>query len=216
MNIKICGVKTLEIAEEVISAGASHIGFVLFPKSPRNISPRAAGEIVNKIKDRIQTVIVTVNPTDELISETLLYFKPDYIQLHGHEMPTRAKEIMEKFDLKIIKAIAIKNKPDLQEAERYKKFVDYILFDSKPPLNSNLPGGNALSFDWKILENFAPDYKWILSGGLEQANVREAIQITKANFIDVSSGVESEPGVKDVRYIKTFINNANKSFSLKS
>jgi hypothetical protein len=119
-------VKTLEIAEEVISAGASHIGFVLFPKSPRNISPRAAGEIVNKIKDRIQTVIVTVNPTDELISETLLYFKPDYIQLHGHEMPTRAKEIMEKFDLKIIKAIAIKNKPDLQEAERYKKLVDYI------------------------------------------------------------------------------------------
>lgn len=213
MNVKICGVKTLEIAEEVISAGASHIGFVLFAKSPRNISPRTAAEIANKISGRIKTVIVTVNPTDELIAETLLYFKPDYIQLHGHETPARTKEIMEKFDLKIIKGISVKNKSDLQEAEKYKNLVEYILFDSKPPLKSKIPGGNALAFDWTILENFSPNYKWILSGGLDQANIREAIKITKANFVDVSSGVESEPGVKDVRYIKTFVNNANKSFS---
>jgi phosphoribosylanthranilate isomerase len=216
MNIKICGVKSLEIAEEVISAGASHIGFVLFSKSPRNISPRAAGEIANKIKGRIQTVIVTVNPTDELIAETLLYFKPDYIQLHGHETPARVKEIMEKFDLKIIKAISVKNKIDLAEAEKYKNLVEYILFDSKPPVKSKIPGGNALAFDWKILENFSADYKWILSGGLDQTNIGKAIAITKTNFIDVSSGVETEPGVKNSRYIKTFVVNANKSFSLKS
>lgn len=208
MKIKICGIKTLEAAEAAIAAGATHIGFVFFRKSPRNISPRDAGAIANKIKGKVETVIVTVNPTDELISETLLYFKPDYIQLHGSETAARIKEIKTKFDLKVIKAIPINTKNDLRAFDKFKKYSDYILFDAMAHPGAESPGGNATSFEWNILKGFNPGCEWILSGGLNPKNVGDAIKTSNASFVDVSSGVESKPGIKDVSLIKSFINNA--------
>ncbi len=208
MKIKICGIKTIEAAQAAIDAGATHIGFVLFGKSPRNISPHDAGEIANKIKGKVATVIVTVNPTDELISETLLYFRPDYIQLHGAETQKRVKEIKNKFDLGVIKAIPVRIKKDVEQAEKFKKFADYILFDAKPLPGMESPGGNALAFEWNILHDIKVDYEWILSGGLTPDNVQEAIKTSLASFLDVSSGVETSPGVKNNALIGAFIKNS--------
>jgi phosphoribosylanthranilate isomerase len=209
MKIKICGIKTLEMAQAAIDAGATHIGFVFFENSPRNISIRSASAIANKVKNKIKTVIVTVNPSDELISETLLYFHPDYIQLHGSETPKRVKEIKNKFDLAVIKAIPVRIKKDIEQAAKFKKLVEYILFDEKAHPGSQSPGGNASAFEWNLLRNLKPEYKWILSGGLNPNNVKEAIKTTNAVFVDVSSGVESSSGVKDSSLIKAFINSAN-------
>jgi len=208
-EIKICGVKTLEVANAVADSGASHIGFVYFKRSPRNISPEDAGIIARKINDRLKTVIVTVNADDALISETMAHFIPDYIQLHGTEDVERVQEIKEKFGLKIIKAISVSNKDDLKKAEIFIPFVDYIMFDAMPPRSSDLPGGNAVSFDWKILEGFNPGYKYILSGGLNPGNVAEAINVTNAQFLDTSSGVETAPGVKNIKLINEFVKMIN-------
>lgn len=205
MNIKICGVKTIDIAREVVESGASHIGFVFFKRSPRNLTPAKAAEIVQQIKGAIKTVVVTVNPTDELLNEITSLFKPDFIQLHGSETLKRVKEIKQKFGIKIIKAITIHDKDDLEKAAEFKEVAEYILFDAKPNIIDALPGGNAISFNWNLLKDFSPDYKWILSGGLNHRNVKDAIKLTGANFVDVSSGVESIPGSKDVSLIRAFI-----------
>jgi phosphoribosylanthranilate isomerase len=207
MKIKICGIKTLDNAQAAVEAGATHIGFVLFGKSPRNISPREAAAIANKIKDKVSTVIVTVNPSDELISETLQYFKPDYIQLHGVETLKRVKEIKNKFDIGVIKAIPVSVKKDVEQADKFKEVADYIMFDAKPLPGMESPGGNALAFEWNILHNLKVDYEWILSGGLTPENVKEAMNITYASFVDVSSGVEVQPGVKNNGLIESFVKN---------
>ena len=209
MQIKICGVKTIDIANAAIAAGATHIGLNFFERSPRYITPAKAAEISHHIKNKIKIAAVTVDPTDELLKEITSITHLDYIQLHGHETPARAQEIKNKFGLKIIKAIPIKEKADLLLAEKFKTIADYILFDAKPNADAKLPGGNALSFDWNILKGFSPDYKYILSGGLTPSNVKQAIKTTNALFLDVSSGVESSSGVKDANLINSFINSAN-------
>ncbi len=208
MNIKICGVKTIEVAQAAIEGGATHIGFIFFRRSPRNITPAKAAEIASHIKNKIKTVVVTVNADDELLNEITSLFSPDYIQLHGSETPERAREIKRKFGLKIIKAISVREQKDIFAADEFKDIADHILFDAKPNADSKLPGGNAISFDWKILSRFKPEYEYILSGGLTSENVKTAIKLTGTRFVDVSSGVESSPGNKDISMVKSFIESA--------
>lgn len=207
MKIKICGIKTFEAAQTALEAGATHIGFIFFEKSPRNISVAKAVEISKKIGDKIKKVAVVVDVDDRFLDEITSVLTPDYIQLHGSETSARAREIKSKFGRKIIKAIPVSEKADLEKADEYKAIADYIMFDAKPPKDSVLPGGNAVSFDWEILKNFSPEYSWILSGGLNPGNVKAAIKTTSAKFVDVSSGVESSPGNKDLNLIRAFINN---------
>jgi phosphoribosylanthranilate isomerase len=205
VKVKICGVKTPEIAEYAITQGADYIGVVFFEKSPRNIDFKTAEKIRQSLNNKAKIVAVTVNPDDDFIDAMLKEFTPDYIQLHGNETPERAREIKKKFNLKIIKAIAVSELEDLQKANNYKNIAEFILFDAKPPKNSNLPGGNAISFDWKILENQVFDFNFILSGGLDFSNVQQALSITNAKFVDVSSGVEEKFGEKSELLIKKFI-----------
>jgi phosphoribosylanthranilate isomerase len=211
MKIKICGISTIESAIAAESAGAEYIGFVFFEKSPRNVTPKQAAEIATHLKNETKKVALVVDASDEFLENILREFNPDFIQLHGKENGARTLEIKNKFGKKIIKAISVESADDLKKAEEFKAIADYILFDAKPPKNSVLPGGNGVSFDWNILKNFSGDYNWILSGGLNTQNVSEAIKLTHAKFVDVSSGVESSAGVKDLEKIKEFCRNCLES-----
>lgn len=209
-KVKICGIKDPEIAKQTSESGADMVGVIFFERSPRNTDFLTAKKIQTALKASTKLVAVTVNANDEFITEMLEVFKPDYIQLHGSETKQRALDIKNKFNLKIIKAISIETTSDLKKAEEFSDISDYILFDAKAPKNSLLPGGNAVSFDWNILKDHMVSYKWALSGGLNINNLKEAKNISKAAFFDVSSGVESSPGIKDINLIKKFIDLAKK------
>ncbi len=208
MNIKICGVRTPEVAQAAVDAGATHIGFVFFNNSPRNISPQEAAQVSAKISGRAKTAAVTVDATDEQLDKIVAALSPNYIQLHGSETPARALEIKRRYYVKIIKAIAVSTAADLKKADEFAGIADHIMFDAKPPKGADLPGGNAVSFNWEILRNFKAGYSCIVSGGLTPENVNEALRITGTGFIDVSSGVESTRGNKDISKVKQFIANA--------
>jgi len=204
-KVKICGIKTPEIARLSSAHGADMIGVVFFKKSPRNIDFKTAAEIKSSLHKNSKIVAVTVNPDDEFIDEMLKAFKPDLLQLHGSETRERVLEIKEKYGLSIIKAISLENPDDTKKAEIFSDIADYILFDSTPPKNSELPGGNSLKFNWNILKDHNVTYNWILSGGLNPDNIDQAKTQTKAVFFDVSSGIESSSGIKDIALIKKFI-----------
>jgi phosphoribosylanthranilate isomerase len=207
MQVKICGIKTYEAALSAINAGADFIGFIFFDKSPRNINLSKAAEIKYLLNKRIKTVAVTVNAQENFIAEIVSVLNPDYIQFHGSENVEYISYLKRKFGIKIIKSVSVSEPLDLLKANKYKDVADFILFDSKPPKGSNLPGGNAVSFDWSILSNLNTNYKWFLSGGLNHNNIKMAKNITSAKFFDVSSGVEIASGVKSEFLINTFINN---------
>lgn len=210
VKVKICGVKTPNMAQYAIGQGAAFIGVVFFEKSPRHISFGCAAAIHKAISGNAPLVAVMVNPDDSYIAEMLENFIPEYIQLHGGESPERALEIKDKFGVKVIKAISVSERSDIKRAVEYRGIVDYIIFDSKPPKNSNLPGGNAVSFDWDILSNIDIDMKYMLSGGLNIDNVSSAIEQTKVRYIDLSSGVESSSGVKSKELIRSLFEKVKK------
>lgn len=205
VKVKICGIKTPDIASLAANNGVEFIGLIFFEKSPRNVSFEEAKIVSDSIKGKAKMVAVLVSPDDEFISELLSHFTPDYIQLHGSESPERVKGIKEKFGINIIKAISVATEDDIKKAEEYNGIADYILFDANPPKNSDLPGGNAVSFDWEILKDINIKTPWILSGGLNADNIEQAILTSKAKFIDVSSGVEKIFGEKDEKLIKNFL-----------
>lgn len=209
-KVKICGVKTPEIAKYAIGQGAEFIGVVFFPKSPRYISYSQAAKIHHAISGNAKLVAVMVNPDDSEITEMLKSFTPDYIQLHSSETPARLLQIKQKFNISIIKAISVSSKNDIKKASTYNSVVEFILFDAKPPKHSHLPGGNAISFDWSLLHNIDLGVRYFLSGGLTPSNICEAIKQTGANYIDVSSGVESELGKKSKKLINSLIQKVNK------
>lgn len=212
IKVKICGVKDIKTAQFVESQNADFLGLVFFKRSPRNISVDQAIEIKNSLSKKLKIVAVTVNPDDDFLEE-LKKLSPDYIQLHGSETAEDAKNIKERYGCKIIKAISVSAKEDLKKAEEFSEVVDYILFDAKPPKGAELPGGNAISFDWEILKDFSPKYKYILSGGLTPENVKTAISASGVDFVDVSSGIESSRGVKDISLIRKFISEVQKAKS---
>lgn len=203
--IKICGLTTPETLEAAIEAGADLVGFVRYEKSPRHIDLAKGTRLSAKVKGRAKRVVLTVNATDEELDEVMRAFSPDILQLHGAESPQRVRDIAKRYNLPILKAIGIENAADIEVIERYRDATDYLLLDAKPVPGAVLPGGNGLTFDWKLVSNLDPSIRFMLSGGLTPDNVAEAIAETHVKAVDVSSGVESAPGVKDVGKIKAFI-----------
>lgn len=203
--VKICGLKTPETLDAALDGGAAFVGAVVFPKSPRHIAPEAAGRLFERARGRAKIVAVTVDADDALLGEIARDLRPDFIQLHGAETPARAAVVRTLTRAGIIKALPVRTAADIEAAKGWDDVVDHLMFDAKPPEGSALPGGVGASFDWSLLAGRSFRKPWFLAGGLTPGNVREAIRITSAPLLDVSSGVESAPGVKDAALIAAFI-----------
>lgn len=210
-DIKICGLKTAEAIDRALARGATHIGFIFFEKSPRYIEPDVAGRLAEAARGKAKIVAVAVNPTNDDLDEIVALLRPDMIQLHGDESPERVLTIKAVYGLPVMKAFSVRTSEDLQRVEAYIGIADRFLFDAKPPKGSELPGGNGVSFDWSLLGWLDDSVDYMLSGGLNKDNIAEAMAITKAPGIDVSSGVESAPGTKDVAMIDRFFDAVEKA-----
>lgn len=204
VEVKICGLTDEDNIDAAIEAGADYIGLVFFPKSPRNVSPDLAAELV-QLCDEVKKIGLFVDPDDALLDQVLTQLRLDLVQLHGSETPERVEYIRQEYGVPVMKVIPISTAADLAQADLYADVADWLLFDAKAPKDATLPGGNALSFDWTILKGFKSPLPWMLAGGLTLDNVAEAIKITGAKAVDVSSGVESAPGVKDADKIRAFV-----------
>jgi phosphoribosylanthranilate isomerase len=207
VSVKICGLSDAEAVAAAVTGGAAMVGFVFFPPSPRAVTPAQVKALAAPLPGDIARVGVFVDPDDTLLDDVFAHVTLDHIQLHGGETPARAQAIASRYGAGIIKAIKVSTAADIAEAARYQDAADRILFDAKAPKGSKLPGGNAQSFDWNLLAGVAPagSKPWILSGGLDIDNVAEAVKISGATAVDVSSGVESAPGKKDPAKIKAFL-----------
>lgn len=205
VQAKICGISTPEALDAAVRGGASHIGFVFFPKSPRNIVPEAARALAQRVPEHVGKVGLFVDPDPGFVANMLSVVPLDVLQLHGAESPALAASLAAAHGKDIWKAIPVRTRADLAEGARYRGAVQRLLYDAKPPKGAELPGGNGLRFDWKLLEGFAHPLPWLLSGGLDAANVANAVGVTGARAVDISSGVESAPGVKDVDKIAAFL-----------
>ncbi len=203
VRAKICGLSTPETVAAAVRGGASHIGFVFFSKSPRDIDPAQAASYATP--DEIARVGVFVNPDDALLAHAVATARLAVVQLHGHETPERAAAIRHRYGVEVWKAVPVKLRADLAAARPFAGAADRILYDAKTPVAADLPGGMGLRFDWRLLEGFVHPLPWALSGGLDAANIAEAVNISGARLVDVSSGVESAPGVKDVDKIGRFL-----------
>lgn len=202
--VKICGLN--DPAAVAAAAEADFAGFVFFPRSPRHLEPEAAGALAAALPARVRRVAVTVDADDASLAAIVAGLRPDLIQLHGRETPARAAEIRGRFGVATIKALAIAEPQDLDAAAIYDDAIDWLLFDARPPARPDaLPGGNAVSFDWRMLTGRVFARPWFLSGGLGPANVRAAIAASGAAAVDVSSGVEAAPGRKDPGLIASFL-----------
>jgi phosphoribosylanthranilate isomerase len=196
---------TSETVDCAIEAGASMIGFVFFPPSPRSISIAQASTLAARVPVGIKKVALTVNADNDFLREIAKHTSVDIFQLHGNEQPERVFEIRHTFGLPVIKALPVEDNVDLMVARGYDAVVDYFLFDSKPPKDASRPGGNATAFDWSLLNGFSLAKPWLLAGGLTPENVSQAVGISGAQMVDVSSGVEDAPGVKSLDKIRSFL-----------
>jgi phosphoribosylanthranilate isomerase len=203
-DIKICGLKTPEAIDRALKRGATHIGFIFFEKSPRYVEPDVAGKLAEAARGKAKIVAVVVDPTNDDLDEIVTLLKPDMIQLHGNESPERVLTIKAVYALPVMKVFSVRDADDLKRVEAYIGIADRFLFDAKPPRGSELPGGNGVSFDWSLLSWLDGSVEYMLSGGLNKENIGEALAITNAPGIDVSSGVESAPGVKSLVMIDEF------------
>jgi phosphoribosylanthranilate isomerase len=202
---KICGITTPEALEAAIAGGADYIGLVFFAKSPRNLEMARAKALAQLARGRVKIVALTVDADDAMLREIIDEVTPDALQLHGDETPERVSEIKRTFGLKVIKAIPVATADDARKAGNYADAADIILFDAKAAPDANVPGGNGRTFDWAMLDGISDSRPFILSGGLGPHNVAEAIVLTRPAAVDVSSGVESAPGVKDPDRISRFL-----------
>jgi phosphoribosylanthranilate isomerase len=205
LTVKMCGLRTPETLHAAIEAGADWVGFVFFPKSPRHVSLDEAKALAPLVAGRAKKVALLVDPSDGLMADVIAALQPDFLQLHGHETPERVSEIRQRFGVPLIKAVGIADQDDLTRAGAYESLVDWMLYDAKPPKQAVLPGGNGVSFDWTLLKEAGKQHHFMLSGGLDAGNVANALAITGAVGVDVSSGVESAPGIKDPERIKAFM-----------
>lgn len=205
VQAKLCGLNTADAVAAALDGGAAWVGLMFFPPSPRFVSLAQAAALSKQAEGRAERVGVFVAPEDALLAETLAAVPLDVIQLHGKETPERVAEVKAKFGLPVWKAVSIAEQADVENARLYSGVADALLFDAKPPKGSVLPGGNAVSFDWTLLAGTGWPLPWLLSGGLHAGNVAEAVRLTGATAVDVSSGVESAPGVKDPARIRAFL-----------
>ncbi len=204
LDVKICGLKTDAALAAALDGGASHVGFIFFPKSPRHIEPAEAGRLRGAAFGRASAVAVTVDADDATLERIVRAMAPDMLQLHGSESPARVAEVRARYRLPVMKALAIAEPADLASAAAYRGIADRLLFDARPPAGAALPGGNGVAFDWRILAGAEPGLGYMLSGGLDAGNVGAALAEASPPGIDVSSGVESTPGEKDPALIAAF------------
>jgi phosphoribosylanthranilate isomerase len=211
MRVKICGLKNAADIQAAADAGARYVGLVFFEKSPRNVSLSAAANLALAVPVGVAKVALTVNASDAFLDALSAQVPLDMLQLHGAESPARVAEIRSRYGLPVMKAVAMAQAGDLAEIARYEAVADQILVEAKPPKNALLPGGNGQPFDWRLISGRQWQKPWMLAGGLTPANIAEAIRQTGAAQVDVSSGVESAPGVKDPALIKAFIEAADRA-----
>ena len=210
--VKICGLATPDALDAALGAGADLVGFVFFPPSPRNLAPAAARDLGMRVKGRALKVALTVDAGDALFAAIVESLKPDILQLHGHESPERVASLKARFGLPIMKAIPVETRADLAAIGRYRGIADRFLFDARAPREATRPGGLGRPFDWHLLDDVEAGPDYLLSGGLDAHNVAEALAITGAPGVDVSSGVERAPGEKDPDKIAAFVKAAREAW----
>ncbi|RAZ75233.1 phosphoribosylanthranilate isomerase [Mesorhizobium atlanticum] len=204
LDIKICGLKTDAAMAAALAGGASHVGFIFFPKSPRYVEPAEAGRLRVAARGKALAVAVTVDADDEFLDNIVAKMQPDMLQLHGSETPDRVAELKARYGLPVMKVFSVSEAADLERIQPFVGIADRLMFDAKPPKGSELPGGNGVAFDWRILTGLDAGLDYMLSGGLNAANIGDALRLANPPGIDVSSGVESAPGVKDPALIEQF------------
>lgn len=205
---KICGLSTPEAVSTAVNGGAAYLGFIFFEKSPRNLTPEAAARLVAPLQGRggaVRTVAVTVDPDDVLIDRLMATMKPDLIQAHGKETPARVRQIAERSGVGVIKAFSVSSASDVDQARAFETVAEQFLFDARPVEGSVLPGGTGARFDWTLLDGRRFARPHFLAGGLDPWNVAEAVRASGAPLVDVSSGVERGPGLKDPALITAFL-----------
>jgi phosphoribosylanthranilate isomerase len=204
---KICGLSTPDTVAAAVDGGAAYLGFMFFAKSPRNIAPELAARLTAPVRQasNVKIVAVMVDPDDEAVLDIAAKLAPDLIQLHGQETPERVARIRALSGLPLIKAMGVRDASDIAAARRYDGAADHLMFDAKAPEGSDRPGGHGTRFDWTLLEGLRLERPWFLAGGLEPWNVAEAVRLSRAPMVDVSSGVERGPGVKDPHLIAAFL-----------
>jgi phosphoribosylanthranilate isomerase len=205
VQVKICGINSVESADAAVRAGADFAGLVFFPASPRNLHADQAASLSARLRGRARITALLVDAKDETIAAAIAAAQPDFLQLHGRETPARVAEIGSRFSKPIIKAFAVAEASDLAAASAYEPVADMLLFDAKAPANAARPGGHGAAFDWQLLRGRSFSRPWLLGGGLNVENVTRAIEISGASGVDVSSGVETAPGVKSGDMIAAFV-----------
>lgn len=203
-KVKICGLSEEESVDAALEAGADFVGFMFFPPSPRNVAIKRAAALAKRARGRTQIVAVTVDADDALLGAISDALRPDLLQLHGRETPERVAAVNALTGCAAMKVLLVAAHDDLAAAERYSGAARFLV-DAKPPKDATRPGGNAAPFDWTVLDGFAPAQPWLLAGGLNPGNVADALRMTNAPGVDVSSGVESAPGKKDPDLIRAFV-----------
>lgn len=203
--VKICGLSTRETLETALDAGADMVGFVFFPPSPRHVSLETGRDLGRQVKRRALKVALTVDADDAALDNIMDALSPDIFQLHGKESVARLRDIKQKFGRPVMKAVPVATAADLAVLPGYAAVAERILFDARAPKDATRPGGLGEPFDWHLLENLDLKLPYMVSGGLHADNVAQALRVTGAGGVDISSGVESAPGVKDPEMIKAFI-----------
>jgi phosphoribosylanthranilate isomerase len=203
-NVKICGINTAAAADAVLRAGADFGGLVFFAKSPRDLAIEAGAVLADRMRGKVKLAALVVDADDETLARIAKTVRPDYFQLHGKESPARAADILARFRIPLIKALPLAEPADLARGAEY-DMAEFLLFDAPPPENAARPGGHGAAFDWQMLKGAAVNKPWFLAGGLRPENVARAIEVSGAQMVDVSSGVESAPGVKSETLIADFV-----------
>lgn len=205
VRVKICGLRDVAMVDAAVAAGAAYIGLMFFAKSPRNVSLTQARELALSVPLGIAKVAVVVDAGDAMLDDLVAQVPLDMLQLHGHETPARVAAVKARFGLPVMKVVGVAEDADLALLDAYAKVADQILVETKPAKDAVLPGGNGLPFDWRLIAGRRWPVPWMLAGGLTAGNVAQAIRLTGARQVDVSSGVESAPGVKDTAMIRDFV-----------
>jgi len=205
IRVKICGLKTPQMIDAAAQAGVAYVGFVFFPKSPRHLDLSVARDLAQHVPLGVAKVALVVNPDDAALDALCAQVPIDMIQLHGQETPERVQEVKDRTGLPVMKAVGIADRDDLAQVDIYQQVADQILVDTKPPKGADRPGGNGVTFDWALLKGHRWSVPWMLAGGLTCDNVGQAVAQSAARQLDLSSAVESAPGVKDAGLIADFM-----------
>jgi phosphoribosylanthranilate isomerase len=204
LKVKICGLTEPERVAQAAALGAAYIGLIFYPPSPRYLDPARARELAAEVPPGVESVGVLVDPSDAEIDAVLQAVPLDLLQLHGHETPERVRAVALQSGCRVIKALRVEEREDLAPVDEYAAAADLVLLDAKPPRHAGWPGGHGLPFDWRLLADRSMPANWALAGGLDASNIEAAVRLTRAPMVDVSSGVESRPGIKDPARLEAF------------